>query len=68
MPSENRIAIAVGVACLIAGIVSLVVLHGVAQVVAASMLLGFAGVAGVSLAFLIVGQGEEEDRRRHPHG
>lgn len=68
MRPENRIAIAVGVVSLVAGIVTLVTLSGTGQVVASSVLLGLAGIAFVSLVFLLVGQGEEDDRREHPNG
>ena len=34
--------------------------------IAAAMLLGIAGIAFVSLIFLIVGQSEEDDRRAPP--
>jgi len=68
MPIENRIAIAIAVCSIVAGIVALVVLHGTVQLVAASVLLGLAGIALVSLVFLLVGQSEEDDRRRHPRG
>lgn len=65
---ENRIAVVVGIVALIAGVVTLVTLSGTAQIVSASVLLGLAGIAFVSLVFLLVGQGEEDDRRRHPGG
>ena len=68
MPSENRIAIAVGTLSLIAGIVVLVIGGGTGATIAASMLLGIAGIAFVSLVFLLVGQSEEADRRRRPNG
>jgi len=68
MPIDNRVTIVIAVTSLIAGIVALVVLGGTAQLVAASVLFGLAGIALVSLAFLIVGQSEEDDRRRHPRG
>jgi hypothetical protein len=32
------------------------------------VLVGLAGIALVSLAFLLVGQGEDRDRAHHPHG
>jgi hypothetical protein len=68
MPPENRFAIAAGVIALIAGIVVLAVASGTGATIAGAMLLGLAGIAFVSLVFLIVGQGEESDRRRHPRG
>ena len=68
MPVENRIAIAIAVCSTIAGVLALLILHGTAQLVAGSVLLGLAGIALVSLVFLLVGQSEEDDRRRHPRG
>ena len=68
MPPENRFAIAAGAVSLLAGVVVLAVARGTAAGVAAAMLFGIAGIAFVSLIFLIVGQSEEADRRRHPRG
>lgn len=48
--------------------VLLVVDGGVVAFILGAALLGLAGIAFVSLAFLIVGEGEEDDRVRHPHG
>jgi hypothetical protein len=53
---------------IVAGVVVLVVAHGVAATVAAIVLFGGAGIALVSVAFLLVGSGEERDRLRHPRG
>jgi len=68
MPVENRIAIGVGTLTLIAGVVVLAAASGTGATIAAAMLLGVAGVAFVSLVFLLVGQSEEDDRREHPQG
>jgi dipeptide/tripeptide permease len=69
MPPENRVAIAIGIVTLVAGIVVLAAAGGgTGATVAAAMLLGIAGIAFVSLVFLIVGQSEESDRRRRPRG
>jgi hypothetical protein len=68
LPAENRIAVAVGALALIGGVAVLAAASGTAATIAAAMLLGIAGVAFVSLIFLIVGQSEESDRRRHPRG
>jgi hypothetical protein len=68
IPPENRFAIAVGALALVAAIVILAVATGTGATVAAAMLFGIAGVAFVSLIFLIVGQSEEADRRRRPRG
>ncbi len=69
MPRENRVTIAIGVLTLVAGIVVLATGGGgTGATIAAAMLFGIAGIAFVSLIFLIVGQSEEDDRERHPHG
>jgi amino acid permease len=68
VPAENRAALILAGFSVIAGVVALAVLHGTAQLVAASVLFGLAVIALVSLAFLLVGQSEEADRRRHPRG
>ena len=69
MPPENRFAIAAGVVTLIAGIVVLAVGGGgTGATIAGALLLGLAGIAFVSLVFLLIGQSEESDRRRHPRG
>ena len=69
MPPENRFAIAAGTVALVAGVVLLAAAGGgTAATIAAAMLFGLAGIAFVSLIFLIVGQSEESDRRRHPGG
>ncbi len=67
-PIENRVAIAVGVFALVAGIAILAAASGTGATIAAAMLLGIAGIAFVSLVFLIVGQSEDTDRERHPRG
>ena len=68
-PVENRVAIARGRSSrLIAGIAILAAASGTGATIAAAMLLGIAGIAFVSLVFLIVGQSEETDRKRHPRG
>jgi dipeptide/tripeptide permease len=68
MRVENRVAAAVGALALIAGVVVLAVASGTGATIAAAMLLGIAGIAFVSLVFLLVGQSEEDDRRDHPTG
>ncbi|MCW3033494.1 MAG: hypothetical protein JWM60_1839 [Solirubrobacterales bacterium] len=67
-PPENRAALILAACSVLAGILALVVLDGTAQLVAASVLFGLAGIALVSLAFLLVGQSDEADRRRNPRG
>lgn len=60
----DRIALAAGVVCLLAGIVLIVAVPGFGAAVAGACLLGLAGIAFVALAFLLVGEGEERDHRR----
>ena len=64
----NSVVLALSVLALLAGIVLLLAVHGLGATVAGISLLGLAGIALVSLAFLIVGQGEDRDRTRHPQG
>ena len=52
----------------IAGAVVLALGGGIATVVAGSVLLGLAAIALVALVFLVVGEGEDRDRTRHPRG
>jgi hypothetical protein len=67
-PTENRAAAVIAALSLLGGIVVLLALSGTAAAIAASVLFGLTGIALVSLVFLIVGQSEEADRRRHPRG
>lgn len=69
MRPENRVTIAIGIVTLVAGIAVLAIGGGdTGATIAAAMLLGVAGIAAVSLIFLLVGQSEEDDRERHPRG
>ncbi len=66
---ENAVTVAIGVVTLVAGLVVIAIGGGgTGATIAAAMLLGIAGIAFVSLIFLIVGQSEEDDRERHPRG
>jgi uncharacterized membrane protein len=66
---ENAVTVAIGVVTLVAGLVVIAIGGGgTGTTIAAAMLLGIAGIAFVSLIFLIVGQSEEDDRERHPRG
>jgi hypothetical protein len=64
----NSAVLGLAVLALLAGTVLLLAVSGVAATVAGIFLVGLAGIALVSLAFLIVGQGEDRDRTRHPRG
>jgi hypothetical protein len=50
------------------GVLLLVLASGIVASVLGAALLGLAGIALVSLAFLVVGEGEDDDRLRNPHG
>jgi formate hydrogenlyase subunit 3/multisubunit Na+/H+ antiporter MnhD subunit len=66
--SDERYVLAGGIVCVIAGVVVLALGGGIAATIAGAMLLGVAGIAFVSLLFLIIGHSEEDDRTRHPRG
>lgn len=67
-PRANLLILGGGLLSLLAGAVVLLAAGGVAATVAGIVLIGLGGIALVSLVFLVVGQGEDRDRRRHPHG
>ena len=58
-------AIAAGVVCAFAGIALLVLGSGGVSMVVGVGLLGLAGIALVSLAFLLVGESEDREYRKH---
>jgi hypothetical protein len=64
----NSVVFGLAVLMLIAGAVLLIAADGLGAMIAGIVLLGLGGIALVSLAFLIVGQGEDRDRTRHPQG
>ena len=51
-----------------AGVVLLLVADAVLVSAVGWALVGIAGVLLVSLAFLLVGESEDRDRAKHPHG
>jgi MFS family permease len=65
---SSRIIGAIAVLILCVGAMLLVLAHGILTLVAGSALVGVSGIALVALAFLLIGEGEERDRRRHPWG
>jgi hypothetical protein len=67
-PRANVLILSGGLLSLLAGAIVLAAGHGVAATIAGIVLVGLGGIALVSLAFLVVGQGEDRDRMRHPHG
>ena len=57
-----------GLLAVIAGVLLLVIANGVLASILGAGLIGLSGIAFVSLAFLLVGEGDEDDRLHHPHG
>ncbi len=55
-----------GLACLLAGILLLVLASSFAATLVAICLFGLAGIAIVSLVFLLVGESEDRDYGKHP--
>jgi hypothetical protein len=53
---------------LVVGVVVLAVGSGFAAMLVGIVLLGLAGIAIVSLVFLLIGESEERDREQHPRG
>ena len=69
MHSKDARTLAAGAAiALVAGVLVLALGAGTAAAVYGIALLGLAGIAVVSLFFLLVGESEERDRERHPRG
>jgi hypothetical protein len=64
----NASVVAFTLLALAGGIALLIASEGVAATVAGIVLIGLAGIALVSLSFLVVGQGEDRDRAHHPDG
>jgi hypothetical protein len=64
----HRVIVGVGSLGVLAGVLLLVIAGGVLASSLGAALLGLSAIAFVSLAFLLVGEGEEDDRLRHPHG
>ena len=59
----DRFTAAVGVVAFIAGLVLLLAVTGTAASIVGASLLGLSGIAFVALAFLLVGESEDRDRR-----
>lgn len=64
LTKADRFAIAIGVPALAGGIVVLVFGAGYIASIVGACLVGLAGIAFVSLAFLLVGESEDRDYRR----
>jgi UPF0716 family protein affecting phage T7 exclusion len=64
LTGADRLALAVGVVCLLAGVVLVAAVPGFVASIIGACLLGLAGIAFVALAFLLVGEGEERDYRQ----
>jgi hypothetical protein len=61
LTGADKLTLAAGVACLIAGIVVLAAASGFAAVIVGVVLVGLAGIDFVALAFLLVGESEDRD-------
>lgn len=59
LTSADRLAVCIGCAALLAGVLVLVLTHGTIFSAIGIFLLGLSGVAFVSLAFLLVGESED---------
>jgi dipeptide/tripeptide permease len=66
--SRHRLALAIGLVTMLAGIAMTATDNGVVVVTIGLVLLGIGGVVLVSLAFLLVGESEDRDRERRPGG
>jgi hypothetical protein len=64
----TTVVVALALVSLVAGVAVLLAVDGVGAMVTGIVLVGLAGIAFVSLAFLLVGQGEDRDRAHHPQG
>ena len=63
LTSADRVAVIIGCAALLAGVLTLSLTSGTVAEVIGICLVGLSGIAFVSLAFLLVG--ESEDRQYH---
>ena len=64
LTGADRLVLAAGALCLIAGVLVLIVADGFVASIIGAGLLGLAGIAFVSLAFLLVGESEDRDLAR----
>jgi hypothetical protein len=62
--SADRLAVCIGCAALLAGVLVLVLAHGTIAFAIGTGLLGVCGVAFVALVFLLVGESEDRHYRR----
>jgi amino acid transporter len=62
--SADWVAVAVGCAALVAGILVLSLAHGTVPSIVGIFLLGLCGIAFVALVFLLVGESEDRHYRR----
>jgi hypothetical protein len=62
----DRLTLATGLACLVAGIAVLAAVSGFAAVIVGVVLIGLAGIDFAALAFLLVGESEDRDYARRP--
>jgi hypothetical protein len=64
LTGADRLTLATGVACLVAGIVVLAAGSGFVAVIVGVVLIGLAGIDFVALAFLLVGESEDREYAR----
>lgn len=62
--SADRLAVCIGCAALLTGVLVLVLAHGTIALAIGIFLLGVGGVAFVSLVFLLVGESEDRHYRK----
>jgi drug/metabolite transporter (DMT)-like permease len=67
-PREHARIFWLGVVVAVAGVCALAFAGGTVGDVVGPALLGLAALVLVSWAFLLIGEGEERDRLRHPRG
>jgi hypothetical protein len=65
LTKADLVVICGGLACLLAGILLLALAWSFAVTLVAICLLGLAGIAVVSLVFLLVGESEDRDYGKH---
>jgi len=61
LTGADRLLVVAGALCVIAGVLVLIVGDGFVASIVGAGLLGLAGIAFVSLAFLLVGESEDRD-------
>jgi hypothetical protein len=68
LSAAGRVLIGAGLLAVAAGAVLEIAVGGTIAEIAGAGLLGLAAIAFVALAFLLVGESEDRDRKRNPRG